>query len=97
LLWAKLHDSDPSIGRVLSVSVIVNSWTNIVQTIGQPETILTMDSYYLDRAGKNLLAASQVKYIAAITEDRFKPFYELTQPKNHKTWRMDRSIQSQFI
>jgi len=81
LLWAKLHDSDPSIGRVLSVSVIVNSWTNIVQTIGQPETILTMDSYYLDRAGKNLLAASQVKYIAAITEDRFKPFYELTQPK----------------
>lgn len=84
LLWTKLHHCDPSIAQSIPTSQVVKSWSDVVKKLGQPETILTMDSYYLDRAGKKILADSGVKYIAAITKSRFEPFFNVTEPKINK-------------
>lgn len=84
LLWFRMHHSNSFYGINIPVSDVVKSWANIVQTTGEPNTILTMDSYYLDSAGRSFLRESGVKYIAAITKERFGRLFEILSPKCEK-------------
>jgi hypothetical protein len=81
LIWAKLHHSDRILAQHVPVSSIVESWVNVTKSVGYKDTVLVMDSYYLDKVGKAILAGSGVKYIAAITKNRFSQVYNYLSKK----------------
>jgi hypothetical protein len=51
LIWAKLHHSDRILAQHVPVSSIVESWVNVTKSVGY-DTVLVIDSYYLDKVGK---------------------------------------------
>lgn len=81
LLWTTLQNSDPKIGLTVPNHTVIQQWINVVKRLGNPHTLLTMDSYYLDKLGKKHLTDNKVKYIAAITEGKFKNFTDVLEPK----------------
>jgi hypothetical protein len=53
LFWCKLHHSNPFLGETVHGSSIVESWAKVVKKLGtNGRTLLTMDSYYFDVAGR---------------------------------------------
>jgi hypothetical protein len=81
LLWFKLHHSDAFLGENIPVASVVQSWSEVVRKHGDPETLLTFDSYYLDNAGRQYLRQGNVKYIGSITKERFSQLHDLLAPK----------------
>ena len=81
LLWTTMHHSDRTNGITVPVASIVKKWASIVKKLGcNGKTLLTMDSYYLDEAGRQYLQKEDIKYIAAVVRSRFEvPFQRLTQ------------------
>jgi hypothetical protein len=81
LLWTKLHHVEEISSIGVPVSSVVRSWIEAMQRLQGPGTILTTDSYYLDSTGRELLKESGLKYIASITSQRFKQFFDILGPK----------------
>jgi hypothetical protein len=68
LLFTKLHKNN----EYTSVSSIVEIWSNIIKALQCDQTLLTMDSYYLDNSAKLVLEQSGIKYVAAFTANKFQ-------------------------
>jgi hypothetical protein len=68
MLFSKLHRG----GEYTSVSSVVENWIQVIKRLGNEQTLLTMDSYYLDNTSKELLERSGVKYVAAFTSNKFQ-------------------------
>lgn len=53
----------------ISIADVVNYWATIVQRCGYPQTLVIMDSYYLDNISKNVIQASGVKFVTFFTSN----------------------------
>ncbi len=81
LLHVRLHQSHELEGISVPVADVVENWANVVKQVGNPKTLLTMDSYYLTEAGRTFLRQMDIKFIAAITKERFSHFYKVLKPQ----------------
>lgn len=81
LLYMKLHSTDKAYGETIPVMTIVQDWANIVKSKGKPNTLLVFDSYYLDGAGRKHLHDENVKYVGAITKERFGALFDKVKDK----------------
>ncbi len=76
-----MHKANPNIGESIPVMRVVKSWADVVKRLGNPRTVLVMDSYYLDGAGRSYLRENNVQYVAAITKERFPAVFDLVKEK----------------
>ena len=71
-LW--LHDAIGNLGEFIPVSKVVRHWGKVVHsfnTARKADTILVFDSYYMDDAAREGLAAKKIKFIGAVNPQRF--------------------------
>jgi hypothetical protein len=81
LLWTRLHHSNGLLGESMPTTTIIEAWADVVKRLGNADTLLTMDSYYLTADGKDILHRMGVKYLAAVTSVRFKSFHDYLSSK----------------
>jgi hypothetical protein len=77
LLYSRVHHG----GEYLPVANVVNDWAEIVKRCGHPQTLLTMDSYYLDNISKQVLQDSGVKFVASFSANKFQTITKEMKPK----------------
>ena len=71
-LW--LHDAIGNLGEFIPVSKVVRHWGKVVHsfnTARKADTIFVFDSYYMDDAAREGLAAKKIKFIGAVNPQRF--------------------------
>ena len=71
-LW--LHDAISVLGESIPVSRVVRHWREVVHSFNvarMADTILVFNSYCLDDAAREGLAAKNVKFIGAVYPQRF--------------------------
>ncbi len=78
--FAKLHTNP----ECVTVASTVQNWINIMLELSYPETLLTMDSYYIDNTSKKLLHDHDIKYIAGFAAGRFVSIESFCVPKVEK-------------
>ena len=77
LLYSRVHHG----GECIPVANVANNWATIIQRCGHPQTLLTMDYYYLHNNSKNVLQASGVKFIASFTSNKSNVITNEMKPK----------------
>lgn len=70
LLLTKLHENREK----QTVASVVSTWVEVVQRLGYPGTLLTFDSYYMSNESRNILHASNVKYVGAFRSNIFADY-----------------------
>ena len=73
-LW--LYDAVSLLGESIPVSKVVKHWAKVVHSfnaarMNDSNTLLVIDSYYLDEAAREGLADKKVKFIGAVNPRRF--------------------------
>ena len=70
----RLHNAISSLGESIPVNTIIKRWGNIIKDFNAQclaDTILFVDAYYLDEAGRKYLCNSNLKYMASLNQKRF--------------------------
>ncbi len=78
----KMWESEVHSGEKDRVNQTVMRWAAIVEQlqIKDGACILSMDSYYLDNAGRDRLEESGVKFVASVNKQRFQPLVKMVEP-----------------
>jgi hypothetical protein len=72
LLYVRSHLCETSLGGGVQCASVVQDWGKIVKEHSTDDaTILVADSYYLDRAGRQILHGIEVPFICAVQACRF--------------------------
>ena len=79
LVFTRAHSASTSLDMHVQTATIVSEWAAIIER-KERETILVMDSYYLDSAGRHLLREKGISYIAALKPSRFKEITSILKP-----------------
>lgn len=81
MLYIRLHSANKAVGESIPCSEVVKSWANVVQRLGDPNTLIVFDSYYLDATGRRYLVENNVKFVAAVTKERFANIFDKLKDK----------------
>ena len=71
LVYTRMHDSNKQAGKVVKCHEIIQEWGEMILDSYQRETMLFMDSYYLQEESRKWLKENGIKYIASIHSGRF--------------------------
>lgn len=83
-LFGRVHAVEKQLGIKIPTIDVIEQWAAIIQQHGVDETILVADSYYLTEDARAVLNGLQVKYVCAITKERFPSLVEEVQTRVEK-------------
>lgn len=80
LVYCRLHDSDKTLQTTVPTTTIIRDWMKLSQKF-KNKTVTVMDSYYMTKAGTEVVKEHTGHVIAAVQPKRFLKYYDYLNTK----------------